>query len=459
MARHDPPDDASSTVASTRPVYGKGAPLPLTLHRLALRIEGRSGDRAVEIDRDVARIGTAPDNDVVLSDDSVSRYHAELVRTPRGWRVRDLESTNGTTLQGPGELPGGARMGGHGSRVVEAYLADGSVLGLGETRIRVRAVDEVVSVDPSQTDRFGELCGATLPMRQLFGLLAKLSPTDVTVLLLGETGSGKELAARAIHEGSRRRTKPFVVVDAASVAANLVESELFGHERGAFTGADRRRVGAFEAADGGTVFLDEIGELPLEQQPTLLRVLERREVKRVGSNEIRHVDVRVVAATHRDLPKLVAEGRFREDLWFRLAVAEVRLPPLRERLDDLPLLLARWMETGGGRISAEAVTLLKGHRWPGNVRELRNVWERARALAGDETVEPKHLASLAAAGVPPPEGAATETSLAGKSLAEIEKLAIAATLAANKGNKAATSRDLGIAYSTLLEKLKRYGVG
>jgi DNA-binding NtrC family response regulator len=407
----------------------------------------RSRSRSIELDRDVVSVGTVKDNDVVLTDDSVSRRHCEILRTAEGWRVRDLSSTNGTTLAG--------------NRIVEAFLVEGAVVGIGESRLRVTPVDEVVAVDPARTDNFGELLGGSLAMRQVFGVLERVSPTDATVLLAGETGTGKELAARAIHENSRRRGGPFMVVDCAAVAANLIESELFGHERGAFTGADRIRKGAFEAAEGGTVFLDEIGELPLELQPTLLRVLERREVKRLGSNELRSVNVRLVAATHRDLPGFIKQGKFREDLYFRLAVIDVRLPSLRERKEDLPLILGRWIETSGGKISADAVALLQTHAWPGNVRELRNVWERARALAGNEIVEPTHLASVGR-----PQGTTnsrvigdpTEDSLAGKSLAEIEAIAIAETLKSNKGNKSATARDLGIAYSTLLEKLKRYGI-
>ncbi|HVO29407.1 MAG TPA: sigma 54-interacting transcriptional regulator [bacterium] len=407
----------------------------------------KSAGRTIEIERDVVRVGTMKDNDVVLADDSVSRHHCEILRTPQGWRIRDLESTNGVTLAG--------------NRIVEAYLTAGSVVGLGESRLRVTPVDEVVAVDPARTDTFGELLGGSLAMRQVFGVLERVSKTDATVLITGETGTGKELAARAVHDNSRRHGKPFMVVDCAAVAANLIESELFGHERGSFTGADRMRKGAFEAAEGGTVFLDEIGELPLELQPTLLRVLERREVKRLGSNETRPVDVRVVAATHRDLPAFCKQGKFREDLFFRLAVIEVRLPSLRERREDIPLILGRWIETSGGRISADAVALLQTHAWPGNVRELRNVWERARALAGDDMVEPKHLASISRpSGTTNPRAPAdaSEASLAGKSLAEIEALAIAETLKANHGNKSATARDLGIAYSTLLEKIKRYNL-
>ena len=452
MVRKGESDEPHDIAASTRQVYQKGAPVPVRLHRLKLLIEGPGlppGGKTIELDRDVVQIGTLKDSDVVLPDDSVSRRHCELTRTPEGWRVKDLGSTNGTTLAG--------------NRIVEAFLAPGSVVGVGETRLRVTPVDEVLAVDPALTDRFGDLIGGSLAMRQVFGVLEKVATTDVTVLIGGETGTGKELAARAIHEHSKRKNGPFMIVDCAAVAANLIESELFGHEKGAFTGADRLRKGAFEAADGGTVFLDEIGELPLELQPTLLRVLERREVKRLGSNETRTVNVRVVAATHRDLPALVKDGKFREDLYFRLAVVEVRLPPLRERKEDLPLLLGRWIEAHGGNVASDSVSLLQTHGWPGNVRELRNVWERARALAGDEVIEPKHLASLtvqgkAATAAVPARPDVSEASLAGKSLAEIERLAIAATLAANKGNKSATARDLGIAYSTLLEKIKRYGL-
>ncbi|MAC29015.1 MAG: sigma-54-dependent Fis family transcriptional regulator [Sandaracinus sp.] len=243
--------------------------------------------------------------------------------------------------------------------------------------------------------------GASPAMAEAFSLLERVAPTDLGVLLLGETGTGKELAARGLHGASGRGEGPFVVVDCGAIQPNLIESELFGHEKAAFTGADRLRVGAFEAADGGTVFLDEIGELPLSLQPKLLRVLERREVQRLGSSSPRTVDVRLVAATHRDLAGMVRDGGFREDLYFRLAEMEVRLPPLRDRAGDVALLaerilaeLAEVQEDEPKGISAEALARLEAHPWPGNVRQLRNVLRRAAVMASGPTLGPEDLDAL-----------------------------------------------------------------
>ncbi|HHH30489.1 MAG TPA: sigma-54-dependent Fis family transcriptional regulator, partial [Polyangiaceae bacterium] len=241
-------------------------------------------------------------------------------------------------------------------------------------------------IDVGDADHFGALYGTTPPMKSVFSLLAKLSPTKLTCIIVGETGTGKELAARAIHDHSPRAGKPFIVVDCGAISENLIESELFGHERGAFTGADRQRLGAFEAANEGTVFLDEIGELPIELQPKLLRVLERREVKRLGATKLIEMDVRVIAATHRDLSAMVKEGKFREDLYYRLAEVVVELPPLRDRLGDVPVVAQRILASFGDdgpvpELSEDAVSALKRRKWSGNVRELRNVLKRAVVLS------------------------------------------------------------------------------
>jgi len=262
-------------------------------------------------------------------------------------------------------------------------------------------------------ERFGELYGDSTPMREVFGLLARVAPTDLGVVLLGETGTGKELAARALHAEGERAGAPFVVLDCGAIQPNLIESELFGHERAAFTGADRPRKGAFEVADGGTIFLDEIGELPLELQPKLLRVLERREVQRLGASRPEAIDVRLVAATHRNLAQMVTAGTFREDLYFRLAEMEIRLPPLRDRKEDIPLLarrmLAELAEAGGPTVplSDAALQTLKRRDWPGNVRQLRNVLRRAAVMATGETIEPEDLESLPISGPPPSAPEAT----------------------------------------------------
>ncbi|MFZ5482466.1 MAG: sigma 54-interacting transcriptional regulator [Myxococcota bacterium] len=331
-------------------------------------IDGANAGDQWQVDRDVIRIGARPDNDVVLKDTTVSRLHAEIIRGREGTILRDLGSTNGTFV---GNV-----------RVREVYLAPETRFRCGKTDFIYSPADEIIDVVPSESDRFEGLVGRGIAMREVFGILERVAPTDLTVLVTGETGTGKELVSRAIHNRSNRKHKNFVVFDCGAAPETLVESELFGHERGAFTGAIAMREGLFEVADGGTIFIDEIGELPIELQPKLLRVLEQREVRRVGSTKVRHVDVRVVAATNRNLRDEVAAGRFREDLYYRLAVVEVRLPPLRERKEDLPLLVEHLLKRadhnrGVTGLSPEVKSLFEAYHWPGNVRELNNVIERA----------------------------------------------------------------------------------
>jgi DNA-binding NtrC family response regulator len=252
-------------------------------------------------------------------------------------------------------------------------------------------------------------------MRAVFAMLAKVAATDLSCILVGETGTGKELAARALHDASVRGPKPFVVVDCGAVTKNLIESELFGHEKGSFTGADRQRVGAFEHADAGTIFLDEIGELPIDLQPKLLRALERREIKRLGAARHVEVDVRVIAATHRDLPAMIRKKEFREDLYYRLAEVVVDLPPLRDRREDIPLIAQRIVNEHASQgsvvraVSPDALKDLAGRPWPGNVRELRNVLRRAIAMAQRELIQVEDLRALGAERVSnlPPGGGGT----------------------------------------------------
>jgi transcriptional regulator with GAF, ATPase, and Fis domain len=315
-------------------------------------------------------VGKAADNDLVLTDDTVSRHHCEIIRAPDGLHVRDLESTNGTKIDG--------------TRIREAMIQPGSVLKVGEVEIQFKPTAQRVEVMPSDKSSFGPAIGQSLAMRTIFGVLERIAPTDATVLLEGETGTGKDVLARAIWSGSTRANKPFLVVDCGAVTYSLIESELFGHERGAFTGAVATRQGAFELADGGTVFLDEIGELPLDVQPKLLRVLETREFRRVGGNKTLQTNVRVIAATKRDLQREVAAGKFREDLYFRLAVVPVTVPPLRARRDDIPALVQHMLKAAGGEglsVASDTMQALTAHDWPGNVRELRNVLERAIYMA------------------------------------------------------------------------------
>ena len=348
--------------------------------RLLLTVEREGGivaRRTFTHDGDLCRIGTHSSNDVVLRDPAVSRFHCRLVREDGTWRLRDSGSLNGTKLDGV--------------RLRDADLPnDGGVLALGDATIRVRPVEAGVESDIPLIPSFGQIAGVSLPMRKLFALLVKVAQSDINVLIEGESGTGKELVANEIVQHSPRMEKPFVVVDCGAISPNLVESELFGHARGAFTGADRDRVGAFEAADGGTVFLDEIGELPLELQPKLLRAIEAREIRRVGETRPRKINVRVISATNRDLEREVNKQRFREDLYFRLAVLNVHVPPLRERADDLLILIRVFLNQLGvpheERLFPPSVLAeLAKHDWPGNVRELRNYVERCVVL---ETASP-----------------------------------------------------------------------
>ena len=318
-------------------------------------------------------VGKAHGCDLVLTDGAVSRQHLELRMLPDGVAVRDLGSTNGSFY-------GGARF-------TDVLVGAGAVIVIGDTELKLVTAEDaqrVMALPPSAATRFGGLIGASLKMREIYGLLERVAQSEIAVLIHGETGTGKELCAEAIHQASSRARQPFVICDLAGVSRSLIESELFGHVRGAFTGADRDREGAFQQAHGGTIFIDEIGELELEMQPRLLRALEQRKVKPVGSGVYREVDVRVIAATNRDLAAEVRAGRFRDDLYHRLAVVTVTLPPLRERRDDVALLVRAFLEEKlpgrDVRVPPETLALLSDYDWPGNVRELRNVVERALSL-------------------------------------------------------------------------------
>src|SRR6478609_5540548 len=313
------------------------------------------------------RVGTAADNDLVLSDPTVSRRHCAIVPTPEGFRVSDEGSTNGVLV---GRV-----------RIFEAVLVGATDLRIGETTVSVVPLPDRVEREQASIDHFGDLLGVSPAMRELFADLARLAESDVTVLIEGETGTGKELVAESLHRESRRADKPLVVFDCSAVTPTLVESELFGHESGAFAGAVSAREGVFEQANGGTIFLDEVADLAKDLQPKLLRVLEKREVRRLGSQQSIPVDVRVLAATNRKLSAEVAAGNFRQDLYFRLAGALVLVPPLRDRKQDLPLLVEHFLSRSQPpRTLSELATpvweMFMAHRWPGNVRELRNAVDR-----------------------------------------------------------------------------------
>jgi len=335
-----------------------------------LHVLGKDAPPTVALGARPIVVGAHASCDLILTDQKVSRRHAELAITPEGIRVKDLGSTNGTWWQG--------------SRIGEVIVSAGSTVQFGSTSVRIAAGD-VPTLPPSDRDRFGAMVGKSVAMRELFAILEMASPTDATILIEGESGTGKELAARAVHEASSRAKGPFVVVDCSAIAEHLIDSHLFGHVRGAFTGAERDRKGAFVEATGGTLFLDELGELPLAAQAKLLRVLEAQTVQPVGADKAVAVDTRVVAATHRDLSRMVADKLFRFDLFYRLAVVHVALPPLRERLEDLPNLVETFYARKGsapGPIDGENLEKMRRYAWPGNIRELRNALERAWAMTG-----------------------------------------------------------------------------
>jgi transcriptional regulator with GAF, ATPase, and Fis domain len=416
--------------------------------RLVL-LSGQLRGREIEITRDRVRLGKSRQCDIVLPDDSVSREHAEIVREPSGYRVVDLGSTNGTFVDG--------------ARVSDAFLEPGSVLSLGKVEMRFVPRDSRTELLPSEHDRFGPVLGSSLSMRKIFGVLERVAATEVTVLLQGETGTGKDLIARAIHEASLRRDQPYVVVDCGAVAPTLIESELFGHEKGAFTGAHQRRRGAFEMANLGTLFLDEVGELPLDLQPKLLRVLETRRFRRVGGTDEIDVDIRVIAATHRALPELVAEREFREDLFFRLAVVQAVVPPLRERREDVPLLIeafSRRLPPGMWRApDAEAMARLVGYEWPGNVRELRNVVERSAYLSPDGVID-LVTTGPRSADAPPPAFDPTMTFREQKERAVelFEEAYLRWLLERAEGNISRAAREADMDRKYLHKLLRRYGI-
>lgn len=352
-------------------------PIGLSLEVVSGPDEGRTYELS---QRDSVTGGRGSTHDVVLTDDSVSTSHFEIRLTTQGVLLQDLGSTNGTWI-GRGRLGDGA-----------VSLYDGATFYAGHTKLRLTRID-VGRIARSDRSRLGTMTGASPAIREIFAMIARLAPTPLTTLITGETGTGKEEVARTLHELSGR-SGPFVVLDCGSLPANLAESKILGHVKGAFTGANADRTGAFEEADGGTLLLDEIGELPLELQPKLLRVLDRREVERVGSNKLKLVDVRLIAATHRSVAQMVADGRFRLDLLHRLRQVEICVPPLRERPEDVVVLARHFLErtrAANGEVVAtgiddRVVEELVRRYWEGNVRELRQTIETLAYLAKGDVI-------------------------------------------------------------------------
>ncbi|HEU5056461.1 MAG TPA: sigma 54-interacting transcriptional regulator [Kofleriaceae bacterium] len=417
---------------------------------------GPDAGKVFESRGEQAVVGSHETADLRLEDRAVSRFHCEVALEDDAVRLRDLGSLNGTRLGGVA--------------IRDAYLVSGASFALGRSEVLFELSDGRVDVPLSREERFGRLVGVSPAMRALFEVLERAAPSDATVLLEGESGTGKELAVESIHLRSGRSGGPLVVVDCGALAPTLLESELFGYARGSFTGARDDRGGAVESAAGGTLFLDEIGELPVDLQPKLLRLLERHEVKRIGETVYRKVDVRVVAATNRNLKTLVNERRFRSDLYYRLAVVKVVVPPLRDRLEDLPLLVEDLLRDIGAADQAEARAMrepeylaeLARHGWPGNIRELRHYLEHSLLLS-----RPPPPAEVSPAvdggGDARPPGIPVEDGLPFSkarelALAAFERRYLEATLARHDGNVTASARASGVDRAHFYRLLRRHGL-
>lgn len=423
-------------LSSTKLSYLDGKPTTLHLRKCRIVTQQIANRREWVFEHGVITIGSLDDNNLVVKDETVSRYHAQIIQEDDAYIIRDLESTNGTWV--------------NQVRIKEAYLTEGCALRFGQAEFIFQPLDEEVAVVPSSEEKFGDIIGGNVKMREIYGILEKIAPTNATVVIEGETGTGKEVIAHTLHKMSMRAKKPFVVFDCGAVPESLIESELFGHEKGSFTGAIMSRQGLFELAQGGTIFLDELGELSLELQPKLLRVLEQREVRRVGAPKPIPVDVRVIAATNRKLEDEVRNNRFREDLFYRLSVVRLFLPPLRDRIDDLPLLVKHFLKNSSFNrdananlklrsISREALQAMTLYTWPGNVRELLNVVERACSLADGDCIEladlPEHIAKCLESSVYGNAAKGVSKTLTSQAVEDKSDAAICPPVAQNFSNK------------------------
>jgi len=450
--RPSPPADAvpaavARDAPATTPVPGFGTwtgPGPLTLRLV-------DEDREVPIEDDPFLIGRDRRNHLVLPDEGVSAFHCRIRRAGRRLLLEDRGSTNGTFL--------------NDVRIFASELRVGGRIGLARRRLRLcgPATAAALPYGSAAAARYA-IVGNDPAIARLVERIERVAPTRATVLITGESGTGKELVARALHAASERPAGPFVVLNCAAIARDLAESELFGHERGAFTGAVARRRGVFEEATTGTLFLDEIGELALALQAKLLRALETGVVRPVGGCHDVRVAVRVVAATHRQLTQEVAAGRFRLDLFHRLAQVTLEVPPLRARPGDLPLLCAHFLgevaaEVGPRTLAPDALELLRRAPWPGNVRELRHVLFRAALFAGPVVTAEDLCAALGTDAVVPPRPAGPlMVNLSGRTFAEIEREVYLLVLRHHGGNRRAAAAALGLSKSTLCDRVRRLGM-
>jgi DNA-binding NtrC family response regulator len=439
---------ATSTRPQTRMLDQQGRVIGVMRARILVEVEaGPDRGKRFELEQGRVRIGSAPDNEVVLSDDTISGSHAELEVAEEGLVWRDLRSSNGSV---------------HGAEcwVREAILAPGARIRLGETTVRVGA-GPAYEVPLAPEGRHG-IRGPSMVIRECAAALEKYARSDGAVIFLGETGVGKDLFARTLHALSPRRESPFEIFDCATVSPNLIEAALFGYVRGAFTDAKEDTAGALERANGGTLFLDELGELPLELQPKLLRVLERQQFTRVGDRQVVQLNVRFAAATQRDLKAMVADGKFRADLYYRLNVFPMEIPPLRRRREDIPVLAKHFVAQLGApekrfELDQRALALLETYDWPGNVRELRNVLERAVALA-DTAIRPEHLTlgtDPTLTSEVPQEGYHDAKQ---RCVDAFERTFLTQLLRRHRGNVSRAAEDAGIPRQTLHRLMAKQGI-
>jgi DNA-binding NtrC family response regulator len=420
--------------------------LPARPLGVTIRVLGaRSTPKLLHLAEGSAIVGAAPESDLSVADPSVSRAHVELGLVPEGVSVRDLKSRNGTFYLG--------------QRVQSMTLTPGARLQLGNVTVAIDlAVDELTGGELYGEPSYRGLLGESTAMRRLFTALTRLEGSLVPVLVTGESGVGKELVARALHDGSQVASGPLVVVNCGAIPRELVASELFGHKRGAFTGASEARVGAFQSANGGTLFLDEIGELPLDVQPVLLRALESGEVRVVGGDRTSEVRVRVVAATNRDLGAEVTAGRFREDLYYRLAVVTLEVPPLRDRIEDIDALAQRFAASAGvSMLPPMVLERLRSRTWAGNVRQLRNVVQSFAALG----VLPPERDQAGSMEDPFPRLVDVDRSYADQKdelVDRFTKAYLEALMAKTGGNQSAAARLSGLDRSWLIRLLVKHGL-
>jgi transcriptional regulator with GAF, ATPase, and Fis domain len=415
--------------------------------------QGPDKGKSAIVTKEPIVVGADPECALVLLDRTVSRRHAEVRREGDYVIVKDLASTNGTYYRD--------------ARVGEVFVPLGGEVSFGRTRVKIVPEEVAVESRPYTQDRLGPLVGGDLRMREIFTLIEEVAPTPVTVVIEGETGTGKELVAQAIHERSLRSKGKLVVFDCTNQPKDLIESALFGHVKGAFTGATAERLGAFERANSGTIFLDELGEFSLDLQPKLLRVLESREIQKVGGDDYDPVDVRVIAATNRNLRAEVRAGRFREDLFYRLAVVRIQLPPLRDRREDIPRLVEHFLEETKADCSVDpsCIEKLKRYDWPGNVRELKNVVDRAAALSrGRENVDLAKFIQHDEEDTPLGSAAAqADTNLSfkeakGKVIQSFETQYIEALLREHNNNISVAAREAGIDRKHFKDLMRKHGI-